>query len=96
MEYNDLMQKLISKNFLTVVNNKICIVPHNQYDFTTYPIDINDCVYVTYDEYIGLITGVYMFNDTLNCVIDCIDYVDRFEEEERLAAEVEQDSEEQK
>ena len=70
----------------------VCIKPHTQYDFTTYPIDINDCVYVTYDEYIGLITRVYMFNDTLNCVID---YVDQFEEEERLAAEAEQDSEQQ-
>lgn len=75
MEYNDLMQKLIDKNLLTVIENKICIKPHNQYDFTTYPISEDDYILITPEEYIGLLTGVCKFNEELTGVIDYVEPV---------------------
>lgn len=79
MEYNVLMQKLIDRNLLTVVDDKICIKPHTQYDFTTFPIDMEDCIQITEEEYLGLITYVYMFDETLTNVVDYVNPVIGFE-----------------
>lgn len=73
MEYNVLMQKLIDRNLLTVIEDKVCIVPHNQYDFTTYPINGDNFILISEEEYIGLLTGVYMFNEELTGVVDYVD-----------------------
>ena len=39
MEYNNLIEKLKEKNLLTIINDKVCVKPQSQYDFTTYTID---------------------------------------------------------
>lgn len=69
MESN-IIEKLINKNLLTVKENKVCLKPHEQRSFTTYPIKDEDYILVTFDEYIGLITGVYMFSEDLTTVVD--------------------------
>lgn len=73
MEYNVLMQKLIERNLLTVIDDKICIIPHNQYDFTTFPINDSNFILITQEEYLGLLTRVYMFDDTLTGVVDFVE-----------------------
>ena len=73
MEYNNLIEKLIEKNLLTVKDDKICIKPHAQRSFTTYPIQGDDYILVSQEEYIGLITQVYMLNEELNGVVDYIE-----------------------
>lgn len=69
MDFEKLIDKLIEKNLLTTDGDKIKIKPHDQYNFTTYPIQ-DDYILVSYDEYIGLLTRVYMFNEELTDVVD--------------------------
>lgn len=69
MDFEKLIDKLIEKNLLATDGNKIKIKPHDQYNFTTYPIQ-DDYILVSYDEYIGLLTQVYMFNEELTGVVD--------------------------
>lgn len=70
MDFEKIISKLIEKNLLTTDGDKIKIKPHDQYNFTTYPIQDDDFILVSYDEYIGLITGVYMFSEDLTTVVD--------------------------
>lgn len=74
-------EELKEKNLLTLSpSGFVCIIPHDQYSFTTYPInDINDGILLTQDEYIGIIERRYMFNESLNGVVD---YIAPPEEEE--------------
>lgn len=69
MDFEKIIDKLIEKNLLTTDGDKIKIKPHDQYNFTTYPIQ-DDYILVSYDEYIGLLTQVYMFNEELTGVVD--------------------------
>ena len=69
MDFEKIIDKLIEKNLLTTDSDKIKIKPHDQYNFTTYPIQ-DDYILVSYDEYIGLLTRVYMFNEELTGVVD--------------------------
>ena len=69
MDFEKIIGKLIEKNLLTTDGDKIKIKPHDQYNFTTYPIQ-DDYILVSYDEYIGLLTRVYMFNEELTGVVD--------------------------
>lgn len=69
MDFEKIIDKLIEKNLLTTDGDKIKIKPHDQYNFTTYPIQ-DDYILVSYDEYIGLLTRVYMFNEELTGVVD--------------------------
>ncbi len=70
MKFDNVISKLIEKNLLTVVDGKICVKPHDQRSFTTYPIQDDDCILVSQEEYIGLITQVYMFNEDLTGLVD--------------------------
>ena len=72
MEFDNVIQKLIEKNLLTVKDDKVCIKPLNQYDFTTYPIE-DEYILITGEEYVGLLTRVYMFNEELTGVIDYVE-----------------------
>lgn len=69
MNFEKIIDKLIEKNLLTTDGDKIKIKPHDQYNFTTYPIQ-DDYILISYDEYIGLLTRVYMFNEELTGVVD--------------------------
>lgn len=69
MNFEKIIDKLIEKNLLATDGDKIKIKPHDQYNFTTYPIH-DDYILVSYDEYIGLLTRVYMFNEELTGVVD--------------------------
>ena len=69
MNFEKIIDKLIEKNLLATDGDKIKIKPHDQYNFTTYPIQ-GDYILVSYDEYIGLLTRVYMFNEELTGVVD--------------------------
>ena len=70
MAHSNLIEKLQEKNLLTIVDNKVALKPHDQYSFTTYPLQDDDYILVSQEEYIGLITQVYMFNEELNGVVD--------------------------
>lgn len=70
MNFEKIIDKLIEKNLLATDGDKIKIKPHDQYNFTTYPIQDDDYILVSYDEYIGLLTRVYMFNEELTGVVD--------------------------
>lgn len=69
MEYNNLIEKLKEKNLLTTIDDKICVKPHSQYDFTTYPLG-DDYILITAEEYIGLLMGIYMFDEGLTAIVD--------------------------
>ena len=77
MEHSNLIDKLVEINLLSTENGKIKLKPHDQYSFTTYPLD-DEYILVTEEEYIGLLMHIYMFNDDLDAVID---YVEPIEEE---------------
>ena len=84
MAHSNLLDKLQEKNLLTVVDNKVGIKPHDKYNFTTYPLQDNDYILITDEEYIGLITHVYMFNEELDGVVD---YEEPIIEEEPIEEE---------
>ena len=59
-------------------NDKIKVIPLTKYTFRTYPIDTN-YILLTDDEFIGLSSKVYSFNNDLTSVIpfDFKDYLKR-------------------
>ena len=66
-------ETLKNQNLLTISpSGYVCIKPINQFDFTTYPIDKNDYILITPEEYIGLIERTHIFNEQLTGVIEYI------------------------
>lgn len=62
-------EKLVKENLLTITpSGYICVKPHDQYSFTTYPISEFDCILLTSDEYMGLLNHTYMFDESLKGV----------------------------
>ena len=72
MALENIIEKLQERNSLTIIDDKICIKPLNQYEYITCPIDVEDCIQITEEEYIGILTRVYMFNEELNGVVDFV------------------------
>ena len=70
MEYDTLIAKLIEKNLLTLQEGKVCVKPIDKYSFVTFPLEENDYIQLTQEEYLGLLTRIYMFNDDLDGVVD--------------------------
>ena len=51
----------------------VCVIPIDKYGFTSYPInDLNDCVLLTQEEYMGFIEHRYMFNEALTGVVEYV------------------------
>lgn len=70
MDFED----LVKENLLTITpSGYVCVNPHDQYSFTTYPVEEYDCILLTPDEYIGLLDHTYMFNESLKGVTDYIE-----------------------
>ena len=66
-------EQLKKDNLLTISpSGYVCVKPIDQYSFTSYPIDIYDCILITQDEYVGLLERRYMFNEALTGVIDYV------------------------
>lgn len=66
--------KLAKENLLTITpSGYVCVKPHDQYSFTTYPINDLDCILLTPNEYMGLLNNTYMFNENLTGVIEYIE-----------------------
>lgn len=86
MEHSSLLDKLVDKNLLTIKDDKVCVKPQSQYDFTTYPIDEDDCILITFEEYIGLLMHEYMFSEDLTGVIDYVAPEQEETEEEPVEA----------
>ena len=67
-------EQLKEENLLTITpSGYVCVKPIDQYSFTSYPIDIYDCILITQDEYIGLLERRYMFNGALTGVTDYVE-----------------------
>lgn len=71
------VQDLKNKFNLTLTDDEtgIYVYPMNRYCFTSFPLpkDLSECLVVNKDEYLGMLSGLLMFNDDLNTVVPLID-----------------------
>lgn len=83
-------EQLKLDNLLTISpSGYVCVKPIDQYSFTSYPIDIFDCILVTQDEYVGLLERRYMFNKSLLGVTAYVEPVNEEIDENALTSEEE-------
>lgn len=71
------IQDLKNKFNLTLTEDEtgIYVYPMNRYCFTAFPLpkDLSDCIVINKDEYLGILSGLLMFNDDLDTVVTQID-----------------------
>lgn len=66
-------EQIAAANMLTTnKNGYVYIKPEGKFDFTTYPVNKNECILISPEEYIGLIQRTHIFNDQLTGVIEYI------------------------
>lgn len=67
-------ENIVKENLLTITpSGYVCVKPHDQYSFTTYPINDLDCILLTPNEYMGLLNNTYMFDEHLKGVVEYVD-----------------------
>ena len=71
------VQDLKNKFNLTLTEDEtgIYVYPMNRYCFTSFPLpkDLSDCIVINKDEYLGMLSGLLMFNDELNTVVTIVE-----------------------
>ena len=78
----DLVDKIKEKYNLTFTNEvseKIMIKPLSKWTWTSYPVDVNDCINLSLSDFVGILLHIYQFNGTL-------DGVEPYNKEEYLEA----------